>query len=152
MRDLRTYRGLAGRDLGLAGPEDITLHVDGAAKGNPGPAGIGVKIEVDGQVIAEHAGNIGTATNNVAEYHALIKGLQMAQELGALRVVVVSDSELMVRQLNGVYRVKNAALISLYREAKDMAAGFDRFRIRHVLRGENRDADRLANEGILKGK
>ena len=136
----------------MADLKEVTLYVDGAAKGNPGPAGIGVKIETDGQILTEHAGCIGTATNNVAEYHALIKGLQMAQELGALRVAVVSDSELMVRQLNGVYRVKNAALLSLYRKAKGLADGFERFRIRHVLRGENSDADRLANEGILKGR
>ena len=136
----------------MADLKEVTLYVDGAAKGNPGPAGIGVKIETDGQILTEHAGCIGTATNNVAEYHALIKGLQMAQELGALRVAVVSDSELMVRQLNGVYRVKNAALLTLYRKAKGLADGFEHFRIRHVLRGENSDADRLANEGILKGR
>ena len=77
---------------------------------------------------------------------------ELAQEFGALRVKVVSDSELMVRQLNGAYRVKSAALLSLYRKAKGLADGFDRFRIRHVLRSKNRDADRLANEGILNSR
>ncbi len=128
----------------------VTLYVDGAAKGNPGPAGIGIRMEADGQVLDEHAGYLGEATNNAAEYQALIKGLQMASEAGATNVEVVSDSELMVRQMNGVYRVKNANLAPLYRQAKGFTGEFERFRIRHVLRGENQEADRLANEGILK--
>lgn len=136
----------------MAGLQEVTLYVDGAAKGNPGPAGIGVRIEADGEVLTEHAGYIGNATNNVAEYHALIKGLQMARQLSAARVQVVSDSELMVRQMTGAYRVKNAGLLPLYREARRLADGFDAFRIRHVLRGRNGEADRLANEGIQKGR
>ena len=135
----------------MPAPQDVTLYVDGAAKGNPGPAGIGIRVESGGEVLREHADYIGKATNNTAEYKALIQGLRIAREMGSSGVEVVSDSELMVRQLNGAYRVKTASLLPLYREAKDLAGGFERFRIRHVLRGENGEADRLANEGILKG-
>ena len=128
----------------------VTLYVDGAAKGNPGPAGIGVLVETDGVVIQETSDYIGKATNNTAEYRALIRGLQMASELGAVAVSVVSDSELMVRQLTGVYRVKTASLVPLYNQARELSSAFDRFDIRHVRREENKDADRLANEGIRR--
>lgn len=128
----------------------VKLFVDGAAKGNPGPAGIGVRIEADGVVLEEASDYIGQATNNTAEYRALIWGLQLALERGATAVAVTSDSELMVRQLTGVYRVKTASLVPLYKEAQGLSRRFDRFDIRHVRREENKDADRLANEGIRK--
>ncbi len=129
---------------------DVTLYVDGAARGNPGPAGIGVRIESNGELLKESCDYIGRATNNTAEYRALVRGLQIAQEVGADGVCAISDSELMVNQLNGVYRVKTASLLPLYRQARKLARGFNRFRIRHVPRSENHEADRLANEGILK--
>ncbi|ADU52154.1 ribonuclease H [Thermaerobacter marianensis DSM 12885] len=125
------------------------LHTDGAARGNPGPAGIGVVlIDPRGQVAERVARFIGTATNNVAEYTALITGLQRALEHGARRLEVYSDSELMVRQLNGQYRVKNDGLKPLYRQVLDLVARFDAVRFVHVPRERNKDADRLANQGI----
>ncbi len=129
-----------------------TLYVDGAAKGNPGPAGIGVRVEAGGELVVEFCDYIGQTTNNAAEYRALIQGLQMVREVGATGVQVISDSELMVRQLNGDYRVKSPSLLPLYQEAQQLAQTFNSFQIRHVPRSENREADRLANRGILRGK
>ncbi len=128
----------------------VTIFVDGAAKGNPGPAGIGIRLETDGVLLEETSDYIGQATNNTAEYRALIRGLQIAAERGAAAVSVISDSELVVRQITGVYRVKTASLMPLYKEARKLSRSFDRFDIRHVRREENKDADRLANEGIRK--
>lgn len=130
----------------------ITLYVDGAAKGNPGPAGIGIRAEANGRVLAECCDYIGLATNNAAEYRALIRGLEVARRLRAETVRVVSDSELIVKQMNGVYRVKNPALQPLYRKARRLASAFRSFQIRHVPRSRNRYADRLANMGIAKSK
>ena len=90
-----------------------TLYVDGASKGNPGPAGIGVRVEAGGELVVEFCDYIGQTTNNAAEYRALIQGLQMVREVGATGVQVISDSELMVRQLNGDYRVKSPSLLPL---------------------------------------
>lgn len=129
----------------------LTLHVDGASRGNPGHAGIGVCITSNGEVVKEYGAYIGQATNNAAEYTALIKGLEIASDLGASEVGVMSDSELIVRQMTGVYQVKNTALRPLYQEARKRAQAFSRFSIRHVPRTENKNADRLANEGIEKG-
>lgn len=127
----------------------LVLHTDGAARGNPGPAGIGVVIVgEDGRTLERIAEPIGATTNNVAEYTALLRGLRRAKELGADRVRVFSDSELMVRQLLGVYRVKQEHLRPLYDEALRLARSFAAFDIVHVPRERNRDADRLANEGI----
>ncbi|EKP95067.1 tRNA (adenine(22)-N(1))-methyltransferase TrmK [Thermaerobacter subterraneus] len=128
------------------------LHTDGAARGNPGPAGIGVVlIGPDGAVAERIARFIGAATNNVAEYTALITGLQRALDRGARRLDVYSDSELMVRQLNGQYRVKNEGLKPLFEQAARLAAQFERVRFIHVPRERNREADRLANQGIDQG-
>ena len=132
----------------MSGGNAITVYVDGAAKGNPGPAGIGVRLELQGIVLSEHSEYIGTATNNVAEYKALIYGLEIARRYRVTRVNVISDSELMVRQLNGEYKVKNENLLPLYRSARELAGSFEEFRIRHVSRTENQHADRLANQGI----
>lgn len=129
----------------------ITLNVDGASKGNPGHAGIGVRLASGDEVILEHCEYIGKATNNAAEYLALIKGLELACENKIDALSVISDSELIVRQMNGQYKVKNEALRPLYLKAQDYAKGFQSFSIRHVPRSENKDADRLANEGIQKG-
>ena len=135
----------------MADNEAITVYVDGAAKGNPGPAGIGVRLELKGVVLSEHSEYIGKATNNVAEYKALIYGLEIARRYRITRVSVISDSELMVRQLNGKYKVKNEKLLPLYTFVRELAGTFEEFRIRHVSRTENQYADRLANQGIKDG-
>lgn len=125
------------------------LHTDGAARGNPGPAGIGVVlVRPDGDVAEEFGRFIGTATNNVAEYTALITGLERALDLGVTQIEVCSDSELMIRQLTGQYRVKNDRLKPLYERACQLAARFRDIRYVHVAREQNRRADRLANQGI----
>lgn len=125
------------------------LHTDGAARGNPGPAGIGiVLVRPDGEVADELARFIGHATNNVAEYTALITGLERALQFGVFDLDVYSDSELLVRQLNGEYKVKNIGLKPLHERARQLAAQFRRVRYFHVPREQNRRADELANEGI----
>ncbi|MGH2636686.1 MAG: ribonuclease HI family protein [Actinomycetota bacterium] len=127
----------------------MSVACDGAARGNPGPAGIGVVItDPTGEVVAEIAEGIGVATNNVAEYTAAIRGLERAKELGAGRVIVRSDSRLMVEQLSGRFKVKNANLQRLHARARSLAAGFERVEYEHVRREQNAEADRLANEGV----
>ena len=127
----------------------LTINVDGAARGNPGPGGAGVLIKRDGRLVEGQAQYLGDkVTNNQAEYNALLIGLTRAAELGATKVQVYSDSELMVKQLRGEYKVKNAALAGLYEQACRLAAGFESFKIDHVRRELNQDADRLANRAI----
>ncbi len=127
----------------------LIIHTDAAARGNPGPAGIGVVIQNDNErVLKEFYQYIGEQTNNSAEYMAFIKGLEIAKELEADSVRVNTDSELLANQLNGVYRVKNKALIELYMEAKKMINLFAQVEIVHVQRNKNKDADRLANLAI----
>jgi ribonuclease HI len=126
----------------------ITAFIDGAARGNPGPAGYGVYMtRADGEVI-EVAGYLGRATNNVAEYSGLLEALAVAHDEGATEVEIVSDSELLVKQMLGVYKVRHPNLVPLYEKAKSMARRFGRFRIRHTLRAGNKDADRLANLAV----
>jgi ribonuclease HI len=127
----------------------VIVHCDGAARGNPGPAGIGVQITDDrGRVLAEVSEGIGVATNNQAEYRAAIEGLKRAHELGAPDLTVRSDSRLLVEQLSGRYRVKNPTLQRLHKEAREVASHFRHVRFEHVPREENTEADRLANEGV----
>ncbi|HEY6566938.1 MAG TPA: ribonuclease HI family protein [Actinomycetota bacterium] len=122
---------------------------DGAARGNPGPAGIGVQItDVDGDVVAEIAEGLGETTNNVAEYTAAIEGLKKAKELGATRVHLLSDSLLLINQLTGRFRVKSPHLQPLHRKARELASAFDDVEFEHVPRERNTEADRLANEGV----
>lgn len=128
-----------------------TLHVDGASKGNPGHAGIGVVLSQGEQTLLEYCDYIGQTTNNMAEYNALIKGLELAHENKIDSIAVISDSELIVRQMNGQYKVKNETLRPLYLKAQACARKFRQFSLRHVPRSENKDADRLANEGIKQG-
>lgn len=136
----------------IAGGEAV-LHCDGASKGNPGPAGIGMVLETaDGREVLAWGRAIGKATNNVAEYRALIAGLQQALELGVRRITVQSDSQLMVRQINGQYKVKNAGLQPLHAEAKSLLKRFDEWSIQHVPREENAHADSLADRHAKKGK
>lgn len=130
---------------------DLILFIDGASQGNPGHAGIGIRIERDGELVTEHCEYIGQATNNAAEYRALIKGLELAAQLRANRVTVFSDSELVVRQMNGHYKVKSNALLPLYQTAQMRSKPFDTFQISHVRRDQNNKADQLAKRGT-KGR
>jgi ribonuclease HI len=125
------------------------VFTDGAARGNPGPAGAGVCIrEPSGAVIAERWRYLGEVTNNVAEYRALLLGLEEAREMGARHVEIRSDSELVVRQMRGEYRVRNSALRELYDRALTLEQAFDSVEYVHLRREKNRDADRLANRAI----
>jgi ribonuclease HI len=127
----------------------LVVHVDGGARGNPGPAAIGVVIsQPDGDVLEERAEEIGVATNNVAEYRALLRGLERAAALGAREVEIVNDSELVARQLTGVYKVKHPAMKPLHEQAIAALGGFDRWRIRSVPRTENARADALVNAAL----
>ena len=127
----------------------MTVACDGAARGNPGPAGIGVVISgADGEILAEIAEGIGEATNNVAEYLAAREGLRRAGELGAADVLLRSDSHLLVEQLSGRYKVRNERLKQLHGEVLALASGFTRVRYEHVRRERNKAADRLANRGV----
>ena len=126
----------------------MTAFVDGASRGNPGPAGFGVFMKTDRGDIIELCGYLGTTTNNVAEYAGLIEALAIAKEEGATEVDVVSDSLLLVNQILGKYRVKHPNLIPLYQKAVRLTREFRRFSIRHTLRAGNKDADRLANLAV----
>lgn len=131
-------------------PLRVKIHVDGGARGNPGPAGAGVVIRdaADGQILHAAGYFLGSATNNVAEYTGLLRALETALQLGATEAQVCSDSELMVKQLNGVYRVKNEGLRPLFAQAQALRGRFRMFDIRHVYREQNKDADALVNKAI----
>jgi ribonuclease HI len=136
-------------DLPTRGGPKIELFCDGASRGNPGPAGAGAVLkDASGEVIAELGKFLGETTNNVAEYQGLIIGLRKAKELGASEVAITADSELLVKQIQGSYRVKNPALKRLHREATGLLREFDRWTIRHVYREENSDADLMSNRAI----
>jgi ribonuclease HI len=125
------------------------LSTDGGARGNPGPAAYGFVLEAeDGEVLAAEGHAIGRATNNVAEYSGLVAGLRRAIELGVRDLELVSDSELMVKQMRGEYRVKNEALRGLYDEAGRLARELGTVEYRHVKRAHNELADRLVNEAL----
>jgi ribonuclease HI len=127
----------------------IVAYVDGGSRGNPGPAGYGVRVETpDGQLVEEFGGAIGIATNNVAEYRGLIAALTWAAERGHRDLLVRSDSLLLVMQMLGRYRVKHPGLQPLHQEARAVAARVGRVRYEHVRRELNPDADRLANEAM----
>jgi ribonuclease HI len=125
----------------------VRIYIDGGARGNPGPAAAGIVIRsADDQTVLHEAGLfLGETTNNVAEYSALLAGLRAARRLGAVEAEVFSDSELLVRQMTGEYRVRNEGLQPLHAEAQGLTRAFERFGIRHVRRDDNKDADRLAN-------
>jgi ribonuclease HI len=126
----------------------FTIHTDGAARGNPGPAAFAYVIEQQGSPDIEVKGCLGDTTNNVAEYTAVVRALEHASRLGARRAVVLSDSELMVNQMTGKYKVKHEGLRPLYDEARDLCRAFDSVTFRHVRREQNARADRLCNEAL----
>ncbi len=130
----------------------LEIFTDGACSGNPGPAGVGVVIKHDGKVIKEISRPIGDATNNIAEYTALIYALQEALVLKAHEVTVKADSELMCRQVNGKYVVRHENIKPLFEQVKNLAAGFKRFRLEHVRREANQEADKLSREAVKKQK
>lgn len=126
----------------------MILYCDGASRGNPGPGSYGYVLRSENKVISEGSGCLGEVTNNVAEYRGLLAGLSKALELGAKEVLVRSDSQLLVRQLNGQYKVKAPGIKPLVGEAKALLDRFDRVSIEHVPREENKEADKLANEAL----
>lgn len=130
----------------------LVAHSDGGARGNPGPAGYGVVIQDEtGQKVAALSEYLGHQTNNFAEYQGLIAALEYAIEHGPKALKLISDSELLVRQIKGIYKVKNATLQDLHGRAKELIARLDWFSIGHALREHNQEADRLANDAMDRG-
>jgi ribonuclease HI len=127
-------------------PLTLTIHLDRAARGNPGPATYACIIRANGQILQEAKGYLGTATNNVAEYTALVKALELATARQATSVHIYSDSELLVRQMNGAYQVKSELLLPLYQQAKRLVRQFGSVQITHIRRAHNHEADRLCAE------
>jgi ribonuclease HI len=133
----------------VPGVERLVVNVDGGARGNPGPAAIAaVASDGEGEILAERSERIGEATNNVAEYRALLLGIELARELGAEEVELVGDSELIVRQVKGEYRVKQPGLKPLHAEVEEELAKLGKWSLRSVRREENAEADRLVNEAL----
>lgn len=125
------------------------VHVDGGARGNPGPAAAACVIATpEGELLGEHAQLLGEVTNNVAEYRALLLGLERAHELGVSDVEVINDSELIAKQVNGQYKVKHAAMKPLYLQAMAALRGFERWTVRTVPRAQNAEADALVNAAL----
>jgi ribonuclease HI len=130
----------------------VTAHCDGGARGNPGPAGYGAQItDESGAVVGELSEFLGNRTNNYAEYSGLLGSLQWALDNGRKKLRVVSDSELMVKQIQGKYKVNSPDLRPMWEEARRRIAQLERFEITHALRHKNKDADRLANEAMDRG-
>lgn len=130
-------------------PEKVVVHVDGGARGNPGPAAVGaVATGEEGELLAEKGVYIGEATNNVAEYRAVLLAIELARELGARELEIVNDSELVARQIGGQYKVKHAGLRPLFVETMRQLRGFDRWTVRNVRREANERADQLVNEAL----
>ena len=135
--------------MARSGGRDLRVYVDGGARGNPGPAGIAAVVcDAEGELLEERSEPIGSATNNVAEYRALLLGIERAAALGATRLELIGDSELIVRQVKGEYKVKEPVLQELHRQVREALEGFDQWSIRHVRREENAEADRLVNEEL----
>lgn len=128
----------------------IEIFTDGACSGNPGAAGLGFVIRDNGKIIKEFSKDIGTATNNIAEYMAVIYALQEALILRADEVILNTDSELLYNQLKGDYKVKHVNIKPLFEQVKHLTTGFRRFEIRHILRAKNKNADRLAKKAIKR--
>src|SRR5579859_6309404 len=127
---------------------ELTIFTDGGSRGNPGPAAYAYVIQRPGEPDIEERCYLGRTTNNIAEYTGLVKALEHARRLGAARITVFSDSELMVKQMNGDYRVKNEGLLPLYQQAAQLRKGFTFAAVRHIRREFNKQADRLCNEAM----
>lgn len=125
--------------------ELLTIFTDGASKGNPGKASIGASLTIAGQEVAQVSKAIGIATNNIAEYTALLEALKLAQELGYKNLEIKADSELMIKQLNGEYKVKNPDIKVIYEQVISLKKSFARIKFTHVPREQNKRADKLAN-------
>jgi ribonuclease HI len=152
MPEFSTTRGLFPSRSPKVPEHYLIAHSDGGARGNPGPAGYGVVIQdQSGKKIATLSQYLGHQTNNFAEYQGLIAALEYAIDHGHKALKVVSDSELLVRQIKGIYKVKNQALKDLHARAKDLIAKLEWFQIEHALREHNHEADRLANEAMDQG-
>jgi ribonuclease HI len=135
--------------VSTAADPSLQIHIDGASRGNPGEAGFGVYVADDtGRPVAELYGYLGRATNNVAEYQALLHALRYALARGARRVRVYSDSELVVKQIDGRYRVKHPDMLPLHRDASALLRRFEEATVAHVRREQNKEADRLANRAL----
>jgi len=133
-------------------PERLVVNVDGGARGNPGPAAVAAVVATpDGEVIERTGELIGEATNNVAEYRAMLLGIERARALGAREVELIGDSELIVRQLRGEYKVKDRNLAELHRRARAALAELERWSVRNVRREHNAEADRIVNETLDAG-
>src|SRR5262249_15181194 len=145
--DSTTIRA-AGVSPRVAMSDTASMHIDGAARGNPGPAAYAIVLTRPGLPVIEEADTIGKATNNVAEYTALVEGLELAAELGVKKLAVFSDSEVLVKQMKGEYRVRAEELRPLYEESKRLAAVFDEFTITHVRREKNKRADKIGNDAL----
>jgi ribonuclease HI len=128
--------------------KEIEIYIDGASKGNPGPSGIGVVICHHGETIKNLSVYIGKATNNIAEYTALIYGLQEGLLLKAESIKVNSDSELLCRQVNKVYKIKSKNILALYNQAAHLMSAFKQISVRHISREHNRGADKLADKAV----
>lgn len=127
----------------------LTIFIDGGSRGNPGDSGYGIHIvDEKGQTQAEIYGYLGRQTNNFAEYHGLLEALKYARKVKPEKVTILSDSELLVRQIRGIYRVKSPTLKPLHAQAMSMIANLPNFKIRHIPREQNAEADRLANEAM----
>jgi len=127
---------------------EYLIHTDGGSRGNPGPAAFAYTIECLGESIIEEKGFLGETTNNIAEYTGIIRALERAKKLGARRLLIQSDSELIINQMNGDYKVKHPGLLPLYKEADQLRRSFDQVTFRHVRREHNKRADRLCNEAL----
>lgn len=128
---------------------ELILYFDGASRGNPGPAAAGIVLtDQTGTVLAEIGEYIGETTNNVAEYKALLKGLEQAKNLNASTLTIYGDSQLVIQQMNGSYQVKHPNLLPLYNQAKSMVGAFDKVLLIHIPRQKNTRADQLANEAL----
>ena len=126
--------------------DELTIYVDGASAGNPGKAGIGVVFFCEGKKIKEYSQYIGVTTNNVAEYMAVVFAMQEALIVNVRNITILSDSELVVNQINGVYKVKDNNLFRLYKQVEHLKNGFKKFSITHIKRAGNKEADKLAKQ------
>jgi ribonuclease HI len=128
--------------------KELQIYIDGASKGNPGPSGIGVVICQEGQTIKNISNYIGNTTNNVAEYTALIYGLQEGIMLGAENLKINTDSQLLYRQLKKIYKIKNPNILGLYNQVQHLMSAFKKVCLNHIAREENKGADKLADKAV----